>query len=61
MDEWGNERRQLLTDTLGGGEHGHRKRFDTTDRANWDAMCDRLHEKLGRYRTIIQTGPAEAR
>lgn len=60
MDEWVNER-QVITDTLGGGEHGHWKRFDTTDRANWGAMCGWLHEKLGRNRTIIQTGPAEAR
>ncbi len=61
MDEWMNERRQLISDTLDGGEHGHWRRFDTNDRANWDAMCDWLHEKLGRYRTIIQAEPAEAR
>ena len=59
MEEWVGERRHLISETLDGGKTHHRKRFDTDERAQWDAACDWLHEQLGRYRAIFEADPAE--
>ena len=50
--EWVSERRRVISETLDGGENW--QDFNTEDRANWDAMGDWLHEKLGQYRTVIE-------
>ena len=60
MDEWVNERRQLITDTLGGGEHSH-WRYDAGDRANRDTMCDWLHDVLAVLTPIWHTKSATAK
>lgn len=58
MMEWRSKCDGFITETLGQDQHW--KKSDTHDTQNWDAMCDWLHEKLGRYLTVIEAGPEES-
>lgn len=60
MEAWYAERRQVIRETLG-DEVSFWERFDTHNKDNWDAMCDWLHEKLGRYLKIVEAEPLQAR
>ena len=52
MNDWFRER--------GLDRHDDWKSFDTSDRENWDAICDWLHDKLGQYLAILEADPEES-
>ncbi len=58
MKEWFSEHRQIISDRIGRSEQW--ESFDTHNRENWDAMCDWLHKKRGKYLSIINVDPGQA-
>ncbi|MXY70258.1 MAG: hypothetical protein F4Y47_17145 [Acidobacteriia bacterium] len=53
MNQWLSKRRL--------DRHGHWKSFDTSNRGNWDAICNWLHNKLGQYLTMVEADPEESK
>ena len=59
MKMWRDERQEVIREALGRDQAAAWESFDTRNRDNWDAMCDWLHEQLGRYLMIFEADPAE--
>ena len=59
MKMWRDERQEVIREALGRNQAAAWESFDTRNRDNWDAMCDWLHEQLGRYLIIFEADPAE--
>lgn len=58
MNEWFSEHRQIISNELGRSEQW--EYFDTHRRENWNDMCDWLHEKRGKYISVIEIDPGQA-
>ena len=59
-EAWVAGRRAIIDNLVGVGRHPSEfQPFDTYNADNWDAMCDWLHERLGRYLSILEAEPEE--
>ena len=60
QEAWIAGRRAIIDELVGVGRHPSESQpFDTYNPDNWDAMCDWLHERLGRYLRILDAEPGK--
>ena len=57
-EAWIEGRRATIDQVVGVGKRpAEFQGFDTNDEDNWDAMCDWLHDRLGRFLRILEAEP----